>query len=248
MVTFDIPRSIKVIISHCGQRSGRFIMIVYDKWQATLVQNAFTFNSGSIRCISMCSLASMVYRSRRPIRVILLTPRLATAPPLEDRQYVAWSNDSRFKLFRIDGRVRLECKSLYVFFSDSFGPLHLVHSALCGWSLGSSARKLQLAFLGFYSSATVAVAMAPHFKNTISIDASNRAFSIFTLISLLANVRHALAASALAYAIEVAVVGLLETFEWHRTCVLVLGEGDSSVMMIEARHYCIFVCLSGNLT
>jgi hypothetical protein len=81
----------------------------------------WTLNAGGPRCISsrslQRSLASIIYGSRRPTRVLLLTPRHRTQLltwaydvadwTLEYWEHVAWSDETRHQLFWTGGGVRV---------------------------------------------------------------------------------------------------------------------------------------------
>lgn len=109
----------KMIVNERDQRRLRNI-IKRDR-KATLPQIAADFNAGpstsvSVRTIQR-NIINMGFRSRRPTRVPLMTVRhkalrLAWAREhqhwtVEDWKHVAWSDESRFQLYRADGRVRV---------------------------------------------------------------------------------------------------------------------------------------------
>jgi transposase len=99
----------------------RLSRIVSRDRRATLPQIASDFNVGASTSVSVRtvqrSLHDMGIRSRRPSRVPLMTARhkamrLAWARQhrhwtVEDWKNVAWSDESRFQLYRADGRVRV---------------------------------------------------------------------------------------------------------------------------------------------
>ncbi|KAJ8890933.1 hypothetical protein PR048_010442 [Dryococelus australis] len=123
------------ITIHRGQRSGspkllddrdrrRLGRIVRANRAGTLAQITATFDAGGVRRVSSRSvqhaLSYTVYGSRRPTRVPLLIAqhwaqcltwaREVAKWTLEDWKHVAWSDESRYRLFRTDGSVRVWCK------------------------------------------------------------------------------------------------------------------------------------------
>ncbi len=102
----------------CQRRMGR---LVRDDRKATVTQITTRYNQGIQNTISertTCrTLKQMVYSSRRPHRVPLLSAknrkrRLQFAQAhqnwtIEDWKNVAWSDESRFLLQHSDGRVRI---------------------------------------------------------------------------------------------------------------------------------------------
>lgn len=99
----------------------RLKRIVTRARRATLPQIAEDFNAGASTSVSVRTVQRTVldmgFRSRRPTRVPLLTPRhkalrLAWARQhrhwtVDDWKNVAWSDESRYQLYRADGRVRV---------------------------------------------------------------------------------------------------------------------------------------------
>ena len=105
----------KKILQERDQR--RLKRIVQRHRSATLPQIAADFNAGpstsiSVRTIPL-NIIYMGFRGRRPTRVPLLTARHKTLArqhrhwTVEDWKHVAWSDESRFQLYRADGRVRV---------------------------------------------------------------------------------------------------------------------------------------------
>lgn len=120
------------ITSHHGQRSGRpqalndrdqrrLSRLVIVNRQATLREITAEMDVGRPTGVSVWTvrrnLALMGYSSRRPTRVLLLTAqhrqqrrswaRDHISWTIDDWKKVAWSDESRFKLVRADGRVRV---------------------------------------------------------------------------------------------------------------------------------------------
>ncbi|GBN02112.1 hypothetical protein AVEN_191264-1 [Araneus ventricosus] len=100
---------------------GRLTRILKQDRRAALLQIAADFNRGASTRVSVLNFQQfviyMVVRSRRTTIVPLLTARhkdLCIAwvhqhshSTVYDRKHVAWSDDSRFQLYRADGRVRV---------------------------------------------------------------------------------------------------------------------------------------------
>ncbi len=97
--------------------------LVRDDRKATVTQITTCYNQGMQNIISehttRQTLKQMVYSSRRPHRVPLLSAknrkrRLQFSQAhqnwtIEDWKNVAWSDESRFLLRHLDGRVRIWC-------------------------------------------------------------------------------------------------------------------------------------------
>lgn len=109
----------KKIMQERDQR--RLTRIIKSNRHATLSQIAADFNAGpstsdSVRTIQR-NIINTDFRSRRPIRVPLMTARhkalrLAWARQhhhwtTDDWKHVAWSDESRFQWYRADGRERV---------------------------------------------------------------------------------------------------------------------------------------------
>ena len=109
------------LIDARGER--RLARLVRSHRRATVAQIAEKVNAGYDRKVSEHtvhrSLLRMGLRSRRPVRVPMLTPvhrrkRLQWARErqnwtMEQWKKVAWSDESRFLLHHVDGRVRVRC-------------------------------------------------------------------------------------------------------------------------------------------
>lgn len=107
------------LIDARGER--RLARVVRSNRRATVAQIAEKVNAGSDRKVSEHtvhhSLLRMGLRSRRPVRVPMMTPvhcrkRLQWAREhqnwtTEQWKKVAWSDESRFLLHHVDGRVRV---------------------------------------------------------------------------------------------------------------------------------------------
>ncbi len=120
------------------RRTGR---LVRDDRKATVTQKTTRYNQGMQNTISehtTCrTLKQMVYSSRRPHRVLLLSAKNRKQRiqftqahknwTIEDWKNVAWSDESRFLLRHSDGRVRIWCKK-----HESMDPSCLVSTVQAG--------------------------------------------------------------------------------------------------------------------
>ena len=133
----------KCLVDARGQR--RMARLVQDDRKAAVTEITTRYNQGMQKSISerttRRTLKQMGYSSRRPHRVPLLSAtnrklRLQFARAhqnwtIEDWKNVAWSDESRFLLWHLDGRVRIWRRQ-----HESMDPSFLVSMVQAGGGVG----------------------------------------------------------------------------------------------------------------